>query len=516
MMSVARVFPSDHQLPVPAVAGLPFALRFCAVALGYAIASGCGQLVSFLPPGNVTAVFPASGVALAAVLLGGPRFAPAIWVGSMLGNFGPLVARGQPGTGLACAVVLGLCETAQAVGTVWLFRRITGAVTPFGRARDAAWFIVVAALGGCAINSAMGTLVVCAADYARWANGLETWATWWLGDASGVLVIAPLLLAWSNGGPNNPLGLRLFELGLLFVLPGVICIANIYTKCPLEYIYLPLLTWAAFRFGTHGATTLTALIAGLAVVTTIHGHGSFLSSSRNESLLLLQAFLATIGTSTLVLLGVISQRDAAERRLAITNETLEQRVAERMAELAELNLRLLQMANRDPLTDLANRRCFDDALEREWRRCGRYGMPLAIILMDLDSFKDYNDTFGHPAGDDCLRRIGQALAGGLQRSGELLARYGGEEFVALLPGTDLEQATETAERLRQIVLDCAISHPACITGPVVSLSAGVSAAVPTAEAIPALLVTAADASLYAAKHAGRNRVGRPAELLVTE
>src|SRR5581483_10544500 len=105
------------------------------------------------------------------------------------------------------------------------------------------------------------------------------------------------------------------------------------------------------------------------------------------------------------------------------------------------------------------------------RRCGRLGKPLAVILMDLDSFKAYNDTYGHQAGDECLRRIGQVLAAGLQRSGELLARYGGEEFVALLPGADLEEAYDTAERLRRLVLDCSIPHAASLTGAVVSMSA---------------------------------------------
>src|SRR5581483_8633480 len=99
---------------------------------------------------------------------------------------------------------------------------------------------------------------------------------------------------------------------------------------------------------------------------------------------------------------------------ALSNETLELRVQQRMAELSELNSRLREIANRDAVTDLANRRCFDEKLEQEWRRCGRLGKPLAVVLMDLDSFKAYNDTYGHQAGDECLRRIGQVLAAGLQ------------------------------------------------------------------------------------------------------
>jgi diguanylate cyclase (GGDEF)-like protein len=171
------------------------------------------------------------------------------------------------------------------------------------------------------------------------------------------------------------------------------------------------------------------------------------------------------------------------------------------------------MAAFDGLTGVANRRHFDEALEQEWRRCGRTGTPLAVVLFDVDHFKTFNDHYGHQAGDDCLRRVGQALAAGMQRGGELLARYGGEEFAAVLPGADLTEAQHTAERLRRLVSDCAIPHERSATARVVTVSAGVAAAVPAKDGLAELLVAAADAALYQAKNEGRNRVAaKPAQL----
>jgi diguanylate cyclase (GGDEF)-like protein len=242
------------------------------------------------------------------------------------------------------------------------------------------------------------------------------------------------------------------------------------------------------------------------MVTTVQGYGSFHASTLNASLLLLQAFLSTAGVTTLLLLGVIAQRDAADKALAYANECLEARVRLRTHELAALNIRLRRIAESDGLTGVTNRRSFDAALEAEWRRSARFGVPLAVVLMDIDHFKAFNDNYGHQAGDECLRKVAEALAGCLMRSGEVLARYGGEEFVALLPGTDLDLAVRIAERLRRHVTECSIPHTYSSTGPVLSLSAGVAAAVPVAEASAEELLAAADAALYAAKRAGRNCV----------
>ncbi|HEX9671003.1 MAG TPA: diguanylate cyclase, partial [Thermoanaerobaculia bacterium] len=176
--------------------------------------------------------------------------------------------------------------------------------------------------------------------------------------------------------------------------------------------------------------------------------------------------------------------------------------------LQEANAGLQLLSALDGLTGIANRRRFEEVLDLEWRRASRAGLPLAIAMVDIDHFKRYNDAQGHQRGDDCLVRVAHALAGSLHRAGDFVARYGGEEFVVVLPGSDEEQAVAYAETLRRGIEALAIPHADSAPAGVVTVSAGVAAAVPEPGAPPAALVEAADRALYAAKRGGRNRVER--------
>jgi diguanylate cyclase (GGDEF)-like protein len=167
---------------------------------------------------------------------------------------------------------------------------------------------------------------------------------------------------------------------------------------------------------------------------------------------------------------------------------------------------LRSMSFVDGLTGVANRRQFDEALQREWRACLRTGTSLALIMIDIDYFKQFNDTYGHPAGDACLRAIAGILDGEMNRSHDLIARYGGEEFVCLLPDINLTAAQIKAEQLRQAVQSLNIPHKASSTAPVVTISVGLAFFIPTEKLTPEQLVAAADVQLYTAKHTGRNRV----------
>ena len=177
----------------------------------------------------------------------------------------------------------------------------------------------------------------------------------------------------------------------------------------------------------------------------------------------------------------------------------------------EFNRKLAELARMDGLTGLTNRRAFDEVLAAEFGRSERNGTPLALLLIDVDHFKDYNDSYGHPEGDDCLRAVANVLSRTLSRPGDLAARYGGEEFAAILPETGLEGAVAIAETIRTAVRALAIAHNRVPTS-IVTVSVGVAASEPgnpmtTMEA----LVAEADGALYAAKAAGRDRVmlGRP-------
>jgi len=160
----------------------------------------------------------------------------------------------------------------------------------------------------------------------------------------------------------------------------------------------------------------------------------------------------------------------------------------------------------DGLTDIANRRRFDQALEIEWKRAQRTGDSVALIMLDIDHFKAYNDHHGHGAGDACLKRVATTLADSVERAADLVARYGGEEFVVLLPDTDATGARQIAERLRQAIEALAMPHGHSPVAEVVTLSLGLASAIPSAESPPANLLEQADQRLYQAKSEGRNRV----------
>ncbi|MBN2886351.1 MAG: PleD family two-component system response regulator [Chromatiaceae bacterium] len=166
---------------------------------------------------------------------------------------------------------------------------------------------------------------------------------------------------------------------------------------------------------------------------------------------------------------------------------------------------LEQLALLDGLTCIPNRRRFDQQLEQEWRRARREHSPLALVMIDVDDFKRYNDHYGHGAGDECLRRVARALSESVARASDLLARYGGEEFALLLPDTDTEGARHIAERCRAAIANLKLPHAASSVGPEVSISLGVAATGATASGAQDLLKQA-DRALYQAKQSGRNRV----------
>jgi diguanylate cyclase (GGDEF)-like protein/PAS domain S-box-containing protein len=177
--------------------------------------------------------------------------------------------------------------------------------------------------------------------------------------------------------------------------------------------------------------------------------------------------------------------------------------------LRDANARLDQIAHQDALTGLANRRRFDETLGLEWRRTWRGVKPLSLVLADVDSFKLFNDRYGHPAGDACLQRVAEVLARSARRSSDVAARYGGEELAMVLPCTDFAGAEKVAEDLRAAIQALGIPHEGNAAHGVVTVSIGVATAHPPGAAdmgSPADLVAAADRMLYEAKRAGRNRV----------
>lgn len=176
-------------------------------------------------------------------------------------------------------------------------------------------------------------------------------------------------------------------------------------------------------------------------------------------------------------------------------------------ELAEANVQLQRLAALDSLTGIANRRRFDEMLRLEWQRGQRDKQPLTLLLCDVDFFKRYNDSFGHQAGDLCLKKVAAVLTERLKRPADLAARFGGEEFAIMLPDTALAGAMVVGEACRRHLEALAIENPEAETElSCVTMSVGVASVVPSPQSSVEQLIARADRALYAAKHAGRNRV----------
>jgi two-component system chemotaxis family response regulator WspR len=190
------------------------------------------------------------------------------------------------------------------------------------------------------------------------------------------------------------------------------------------------------------------------------------------------------------------QRDAAYRALRVSQQ-----------QLLDTNLVLQRLMNSDGLTGLSNRRHFDEYMELEWRRSLREQSQLSLLMIDVDYFKTYNDTFGHLEGDEALRKVAAAIRDASARPSDLPARYGGEEFALVLPNTSQGGARLVAEKLRMTVQALNIPHISPLEGSSLTISIGLSTITPAAGSNCRELISAADKGLYLAKHNGRNQVG---------
>lgn len=179
---------------------------------------------------------------------------------------------------------------------------------------------------------------------------------------------------------------------------------------------------------------------------------------------------------------------------------------ESKAKLAEANRTLQKLSSLDGLTGIANRRNFDETLNKEWNRAMRSEKSIGLLMLDIDFFKFYNDHYGHQGGDDCLKKVAKGLDSAIHRETDFLARYGGEEFSGILPDTDLNGSVKVAEEMRLAIKDLRIEHAKSTVSDLVSVSIGVSAIIPQQGTDPKILIGAADQALYKAKEDGRDRV----------
>lgn len=440
------------------------AIEIVVLATVYFVAGKFGLTMAFVHPSS-TAVWPPTGIALAALLIFGYRVWPGIFLGAFLVN---LTTAGSAITSLGIAAG----NTLEPVLGAYLVSRFANGRKCFESVQDTVKFAILAGAISTTVSATIGVTSLSLGGFARWADFKVIWATWWLGDTVGAAVVAPLLLLWSANAKVRWSWNRLGEFALLiisamvagqfvfgpFVLPGL-------KNVPLEYWCIPFLIWTAVRFGPREAATIVAVLSGIAIRGTFLGLGPFAVGTRNESLLLLQAFMGIIAVMTLTLAVMSEERRQAEERIR-------------------------NLAVTDALTGLANYGKLIDVLDSEIKRSNRTGRSFAVLLMDLDRLKKINDQHGHLTGSGALRRVADILRV-YCRDTDTAARYGGDEFALVISEGGSKEAQQVASRIRERV-----SQDAGI--PPLSISVG-AAAYPQDGNTREELLEAADRELYAMK-----------------
>ena len=389
------------------------------------------------------------------------------------------------------AMGVALANSIEVISSTIILSRWFGHPFNLSRRRPLLAFLGVAVIGATAVTSALG------ASWTRlFVQGGPWWQsfrTWYLGDILGMAIIAPLVYILLRPGffvmlrpahlPKTLLFLAIPTLTTLFVFS--------YSHDPLIFFIFPALLFVVFRLGFPGAVLSIFIIACISIGFTVTGHGPLMLIPAVKVLhriVIMQLFLAVALFTAFPVAALLEEREALDRSL----------------ERSEARYRAL--ASIDALTGLANRRAFDERLQSEWRLALREKSPLALLLIDVDLFKSYNDVYGHLGGDDCLRSIATSIAKTLEPTAHTVTRFGGEEFAIILPNTTLQPALEIAENIRYAIEAMKLPHPYNLSCGVQTISIGVVATIPTQTDTALSLLNDCDRALYSAKNRGRNRV----------
>jgi len=235
-------------------------------------------------------------------------------------------------------------------------------------------------------------------------------------------------------------------------------------------------------------------------------HGDLIEAQLYETNQQLQAEISVRQKTEAMLYSLLDVISREKTDLEIIVQTIMEHGDVVDAQWAQKLNEIALLAVSDGLTQIPNRRHFDQHLAQQWKQMARAQKPLAILLCDIDYFKQYNDTYGHLEGDDCLKLVAQTLLHNVRRPYDLVARYGGEEFAAILPGTSWEGAIEVAMRMKAAIAQLEIPHSASFISSYLTLSVGVASMIPSLDLLATHLVTIADRNLYQAKQQGRDRI----------
>jgi diguanylate cyclase (GGDEF)-like protein len=309
----------------------------------------------------------------------------------------------------------------------------------------------------------------------------------------GMAVLAPLVIMVQRPAFFSMFDRRHLSHTLLVLSAPVVVTALVFThnQDPLIFFLFPAFLLVAFRLGLPGTVVNILLVTLMAIGFTIKGHGPLMLIPGEHMLLhrivIAQIFAAVAIFTMFPVAAILEEKEALKNSLSASEA------------------RFRNLALRDELTGLPNRRAFNLQYERAWAEASADGTLLGLVILDADQFKQYNDVAGHPGGDACLRSIAQVVADIADAAKGTPARIGGEEFAVILPDTTQARALEVAETIRLSVLHLALPHPFSPCG-VQTVSLGVAARVPLTDQASIDLMRFADHALYSAKLAGRNQV----------
>jgi len=414
---------------------------------------------------EASALWPASGFALAAMLLFGRGVWTAIFVGAFIEH---AASTGQ----IAPSMLVATGNALEALVGAALVERVADAHLVFKRADQVFRFIAIAAFVATPLSATLGALAQTVMGFAPWDDFVFLLMTGWLSHLCGILVVTSFIILWATKPIARVKWLQLLEGAVLLAMIAAVGLlvfggwfpADVQSY-PLEFLSVPLLLWAAFRVGRRQTATATLIISGMSVWGTLHGYGPFVRDSPHESLVLVQVYTTVMAITGLVMATTMSEHRSAQAQLR-------------------------ELATTDPLTGLANYRRLIEVLRGEIARSSRTGRPFAVLFVDMNGLKTINDRYGHLVGSRALSRIADALRQSIRKV-DTPARYGGDEFAIVL--------TETTEEGGKVVLRRVFERLLADPGkPAISVSGGV-AVYPRDGESPTLLLRAADQLLYAAK-----------------
>jgi diguanylate cyclase (GGDEF)-like protein len=429
--------------------------------------------------GRIAALWPANAVMLAILMMAGRR---AYFRHLVLAFAANVLADLLTGDNISIATALSACNTLEILAALLLMESNTPGDW---RRLESPRVLLSFAIHVCIVAPVISGIA--AAACMTWLSGAsptKVFAEWFMGDAMGLAIVTPPALILVRDGVRDLFSepRRRATLTALVILMILSIVVLSQSRYPLLFLIFSGVTYVAFATEFSGAALGLLGVSFLTIVFTLLGHGPFVlipHSTPREQVLVLQIFLLVAIATTFPIAALIGERKRMEATLRV-------------------------IAGSDPLTGLANRAQLRETIAREWLAARRTGTAISMLVIDIDYFKRYNDTYGHLLGDSCLTRVADLIGQAAKRPSDLAGRYGGEEFVMLLPDTALSGAVQVADSVHRALAEASIEHEGSPKGRI-TVSIGVSSVLPGSQHTPEGLFNAADRALYRAKQAGRAR-----------